>query len=304
MIPKTIIIITGPTAVGKTSLAIDLARQYNTSIISADSRQCFQELNIGVAKPPRVHLEEIPHFFINSHVITQEVHAGTFEGYAMDAVSRIFSERDIAIMAGGTGLYIRAFCEGLDSIPQIPAGVRQQIVAQYAQSGMEWLHQEVEKKDPLFFAEGEIRNPQRLMRALEVMIYTGKSIREFQQQKKITRNFSMLKIGLELDSDLLKRNIQHRVDEMIEKGLAGEVRQLITYRGLNALRTVGYTELFEHFDGKISLNEAIEKIKANTRAYAKRQMTWFKKDKEITWFDARNVDDVKKWVELKLKIKN
>jgi tRNA dimethylallyltransferase len=282
---KSCIIILGPTAVGKTSLAIDLAKQIKTEIISADSRQCFREMSIGVAKPSPDQLAAVRHHFIDSHSIQENVNAAVFESYALNAVNEIFQKHDTAIMVGGTGLYIKAFCEGLDEMPEVRAQLREEVISNYKLKGIAWLRDEIEKRDPVYASTGEMQNPQRMMRALEVKLSTGKSIREFQQKKKVDRDFNVTKIGLELPTSLLKRNIDHRVDEMMDAGLLAEVKQLYPYRSLNALQTVGYRELFEYLDGKIELNEAANLIKSNTRQYAKRQMTWFRKDKEIKWFD-------------------
>ena len=280
---KTCIIILGPTAVGKTSLAIDLARQINTEIISADSRQCYREMNIGVAKPSPEQLSSVKHYFINSHSITDNVNAAQFESYALNAVKEIFEKHDEAIMVGGTGLYIKAFCEGLDEIPAVPPEIREGISNNYKAKGIAWLQKEVEKIDPVYYATGEIMNPQRLTRALEVKLATGKSIKEFQQRKPTARPFNIVKIGLLLSRETLTRNIEHRVDEMMNKGLLEEVKGLYPHRTLNALQTVGYKELFDHLDGNLSLHQAVDLIKSNTRQYAKRQMTWFRRDGSIRW---------------------
>jgi tRNA dimethylallyltransferase len=284
MANKTVIIIGGPTASGKTALAIRLAQYFNTDIISADSRQCYREMTIGVAKPSEEELQLVKHYFINSHSIHETVTAATFEQYALNTASAIFQHKDIAIMVGGTGLYIKAFCEGLDDIPTIDPAIRQQINADYAQHGLAWLQQQVAERDPVYYSNGEILNPQRLIRALEVKLHTGRSIREFQQKKNTTRSFNILKLALELPKEILHQRIDLRVDLMMEQGLLTEVRSLYPNKDLNALRTVGYTELFDHIDGNISLENAVEAIKSNTRYYAKRQMTWFKKDKDFQWF--------------------
>jgi tRNA dimethylallyltransferase len=284
MANKTVIIIGGPTASGKTALAIRLAQYFNTDIISADSRQCYREMTIGVAKPSEEELQLVKHYFINSHSIHETVTAATFEQYALNAASEIFLNKDIAIMVGGTGLYIKAFCEGLDDIPSIDPSIRQQINADYAQYGLAWLQQQVAEHDPVYYSNGEILNPQRLIRALEVKLHTGRSIREFQQKKNITRSFNILKLALELPKETLHQRIDSRVDQMMELGLLAEVQSLYPNKNLNALRTVGYTELFDHIDGNISLEIAVEAIRSNTRYYAKRQMTWFKKDKDFHWF--------------------
>lgn len=280
---KTVIIITGPTASGKTSRAIQLAQQYNTAIISADSRQCYKEMSIGVAKPSVEELNVVKHYFINSHSIQENVNAVTFEQYALNAADEIFKNNDTAIMAGGTGLYIKAFCEGLDEMPEIPSGLREKIIADYELKGLVWLQEEIRRKDPLFYAEGEMQNPQRVMRALEIKLATGKSIKELQRKNKVTRDFNIIKYGIDIPKEQLHHNINTRVDKMMEDGLLEEVKSLINYRHLNALQTVGYAELFDYLDGKLSLPEAVERIKINTRQYAKRQLTWFRKDPEIKW---------------------
>jgi tRNA dimethylallyltransferase len=295
---KTCLVIVGPTAVGKTSLAIQLAQYFSTAIISADSRQCFKELNIGVAKPSATELQLVPHSFINSHSIKEDVNAAVFEHYAMQKVNEIFTKHDIAIMVGGTGLYIKAFCNGIDEVPAIDSAIREKIITHYQQNGLEWLQHEVEKNDPVYFVKGETKNPQRLMRALEVKLSTGKSIIEFQTQQKKQRDFNIIKIGLELTKEQLHKNINHRVDVMMEQGLLTEVENLLPYKNLNALQTVGYKELFEYFDGNTSLANAIDSIKINTRQYAKRQMTWFKKDEEVSWMDPADCKNEKALTQL------
>ena len=283
-IPKTIIIICGSTAVGKTALAIQLAQSLQTQIISADSRQCFQELNIGVAKPSEDELTAVSHHFINSHSIHDLVDAGVYEAYALAAAEKIFETNDVAVMVGGTGLYIRAFCEGMDDIPAIDVNIRKQIAADYELHGLEWLQQQVAEHDPAFWQLAEQQNPQRLMRGLEVILSTGKSIVHFQKGAKKQRPFHIIKTGIELPRETMYKRINNRVDVMVENGLIEEVKNLLPYQQINALQTVGYKELFEYFNGNISLEKALENIKTNTRHYAKRQMTWFKKDPEINWF--------------------
>jgi tRNA dimethylallyltransferase len=284
---KTIIIITGPTAVGKTSLSLRLAAHFNTAIISADSRQCFREMSIGVAKPSPGELQQAKHYFINSHSVNEKVDAAIFESYALHAAKEIFATQDVAVMVGGTGLYIKAFCEGLDEIPTVSDEIRAAIVADYNSKGLEWLQSSIQQQDPAFWAQAEQQNPQRLMRALEVITATGKSILSFRKQQPVQRDFNIIKIGLELPRELLYANINLRVEQMVQQGLPAEVMSLIPYRNLNALQTVGYQEIFDHLDGKYSLKEAIGEIQKNTRHYAKRQMTWFKKDTSIQWLDAR-----------------
>ena len=293
---KTVIIICGPTAAGKTSVAIHIAKHFQTEIISADSRQCFKELNIGVARPSAEELLQVKHHFIASHSIHEEVTASIFEEYALQKATELFQQHDVIVMVGGTGLYLKAFCEGLDIIPGIEPAIRQSIISNYETKGLEWLQQEVKLKDPSFYETGEIQNPQRMMRALEVMEATGQSIVSFRKGEKAKRDFTIIKIGLELPKEELHRNINTRTDKMMEAGLLNEIRDLLPYKKLNALQTVGYKELFDHLDGKKSLPEAIEKIKINTRQYAKRQMTWFKNDQSIRWFHPGDSELIKQFI--------
>jgi len=280
---KTCYVIVGPTAVGKTVLAIELAKHFNTDIISADSRQCFKELNLGVAKPSAQELKLVKHYFINSHSIKDTLNAAIFEQYGLEKVKAIFKQHDVAVMVGGTGLYVKTFTNGIDEVPEIKPAIREQIVADYEWEGLEWLQKEVEKKDPLYFEKGETKNPQRLMRALEVKLSTGKSIIDFQTQQKRNRDFDIISIGLEIPKEDLHKKINTRVDAMIKNGLLEEVKSLVAYKELNALQTVGYRELFGYLIGDLSLEDAVEAIKINTRQYAKRQMTWFKKDETVKW---------------------
>lgn len=281
---KTVIIIAGPTAVGKTAIAIEVAKHFDTEIISADSRQCFKEMNIGVARPSMDELHTVRHYFIATHGIHEEVTAVTFEQYALQKTAELFQHHDVIMMTGGTGLYIKAFCEGLDDIPGVPAAIRASINDQFEKGGMAWLQEEIKKKDPQFYKEAEIQNPQRMMRALEVVEATGSSILNFRRGEKKQRAFNIIKIGLELSKEELRQRIDTRVDKMMEAGLLDEAKSLLPYKHLNALQTVGYAELIGFFENKITLKKAVEEIKIHTRQYAKRQMTWFKKDKSIEWF--------------------
>ena len=296
---KTVIIIAGPTAVGKTAVAIEVAKHFKTEIISADSRQCFKEMSIGVARPSIEELQQVPHHFIASHTIQDEVTAATFEQYALQKVKELFHQHDTVVMTGGTGLYIKAFCEGLDEIPGIPSQVRDTIIAKYKEDGLTWLQREIKIKDPAYYQSGEIQNPQRMMRALEVIEATGNSILHFQKKKKVTRDFVIKKLGLELPKEELRQHINTRVDQMMQAGLLDEVNNLLPFKQLNALQTVGYAELFDYLDNKISLNKAVDEIKIHTRQYAKRQMTWFKKDKELEWFSPFDISVILKFLKEK-----
>ena len=279
----TVYIIVGPTAVGKTSFAISLAQHLKTEIISADARQCYAELSIGVARPSLEELSKVPHHFIASHSVNETVNAQVFENYALAKADELFKTHHSVVMVGGTGLYIKAFCEGLDLIPAIDPAIREDIIKQYEKLGLRWLQKEVSVKDPMYWAKGEQQNPQRLMRALEVMLGTGASIVSFQIKNKITRPFNIVKVGLELPRAQLYERINQRVISMVENGLETEVRNLLPQNHLNALQTVGYSEWAPYFEGNLSKEKVIENIQQNTRHYAKRQMTWFKKDSEITW---------------------
>lgn len=280
----------GPTAVGKTSFAIALAKALGTEIISADARQCYKEMNIGVARPSADELKAVPHHFIASHSINENINASFYENWAMEKLENLFTRNEAAVMVGGTGLYIKAFCEGLDLIPAIDAEIRENIIAQYEKLGLRWLQKEVSVKDPQYWEKGEQKNPQRLMRALEVMLGTGSSITSFQNKKAVERPFKIVKIGLELPREELYERINARVLTMVEEGLEKEVKGLQNVSHLNALQTVGYSEWKDYFDGKISKEKVIENIQQNTRHYAKRQMTWFKRDLAITWFNASTVE--------------
>lgn len=286
---KTVIIIGGPTASGKTNLAIRLAKHFKTQIISADSRQCFKEMQIGVAKPSAEQLNSVHHYFINSHSIHDTVNAAVFETYALRAAEEIFKQNDVAIMVGGTGLYIKAFCEGLDEMPQIPDAIREEIINQYQTLGLEWLQQQVSEKDPDFWKIAEQQNPQRLMRALELLIYTGQPLAALRKGKSQQRDFNIIKFAISLSREALYNHINQRVDVMIREGLVDEVASLLPHRNVNALQTVGYKEIFDYMDGLISLDKAIEEIKKNTRHYAKRQITWFKKDALFQWKTAEQI---------------
>ena len=283
---KTVYIVMGPTAVGKTSFAIALAKKLSTEIISADARQCYQEMNIGVARPSVEELNEVPHHFIASHSVNEELNASFFENWALDKINNLFEKKDNVVMVGGTGLYIKAFCEGLDLIPTIDASIRENIIQQYEKLGLRWLQKEVSVKDPIYWARGEQKNPQRLMRALEVILGTGSSIVSFQNKKNIERPFKIVKIGLEMPREQLYDRINQRVLTMLEDGLEAEVKSLAAFTHLNALQTVGYSEWLGYFEEKDTKELVVEKIQQNTRHYAKRQMTWFKKDPSIQWFEA------------------
>lgn len=286
-----LIVIAGPTAVGKTDFAIEIAKYFNTEIISADSRQCFRELNIGVARPTIDELCQVPHHFIASHSISENINAAWYEQYALDLLQVLFQKHKTVVLVGGTGLYIKALLEGLDNMPDIPDAIREKVIDIYFQKGLEALHKILELQHDPFIEKGEMLNPQRVMRAVEVLLHTGKSIIEFKRGVKAHRSFTTYFFGLEMDRSLLYQRINARVDAMIHGGLLKEVEELLLYKHLNALQTVGYKELFSYLENECSLDFAIEEIKKNTRHYAKRQMTWFKKQQGVAWLNTAQKQD-------------
>ena len=286
----TVYIVVGPTAVGKTKYAIELAQKLQTEIISADARQCYQELTIGVARPSLEELASVPHHFIASHSIQENLNAGTFEAYALTKATELLAKFGSVVMVGGTGLYIKAFVEGMDQIPAIDSAIRSQIQEDVSNKGMDWLQAQVQAMDPAYWAQadlGEQQNTQRLSRALEVVTGTGQSILSFQQQSKKSRPFNIQKIGLGMPRAQLYDRINQRVVQMVEIGLEEEVNGLRPQFHLNALQTVGYQEWLPYFKGQQSKDAVIQAIQQNTRHYAKRQMTWFNKDAGISWEQAQ-----------------
>ncbi|MEY4891666.1 MAG: tRNA ((37)-N6)-dimethylallyltransferase MiaA [Bacteroidota bacterium] len=294
---KNVIAVVGPTAVGKTSCGIRLAEHFQTEILSADSRQCYRELNIGVARPSDEELQQVPHHFIASHSIHEDLTAADYETYALNSSAQFFQEKNQLILVGGTGLYIKAFASGLDPIPEVAPAIRQQVIGLYAEKGIHGLQAELIRLDPEFAQEGEMQNPQRMMRALEVMITTGMSIVAYRSGSDKTRPFGIRWVGLELPREELIRRIDERVETMMQNGLLQEVQALYAHRTLNALQTVGYRELFDHLSGRCSLDEAVERIKISTRQYAKRQMTWFRKVPDMHWFHPSDETGILKFLE-------
>ncbi len=289
---KTLIVIIGPTAVGKTALAIQLAHHYKTEIISADSRQFYREMSIGTAKPTSDELALAKHHFVNSHLITDNFNVGDFEKEGLKALEEIFINHNIAILVGGSGLYVKAICEGFDELPPVDQEIRNKLNTLYNNKGITWLQEQLKTADPAYFAQVDINNPQRIIRALEVMESTGNKFSSYHTAETKNRSFNIIKIGLNLPRALLYERINIRVDDMIKQGLLDEVTALLPYRLLNALNTVGYKELFDYLDNKTDLNTAIALIKQNTRRFAKRQLTWFNKDSSIAWFDPSQINDI------------
>ena len=297
---KTLVVVVGPTAVGKTATAIFLANHFGTEIISADSRQFYKEMNIGTAKPDSEELAAAKHYFINSHTIEEEYSAGDFERDALQTLENIFQKHDVAIMVGGTGLFVKAVCEGLDNLPKAPEGVRERLNKDFEDLGLEHLKERLKTIDPLFYAVADIDNPQRVIRALEVYEATGMPMSYYQKNEVVHRPFEIITVGLNMDRDKLYDRINLRVDKMIESGLVAEVASLVAYRHKPAMLTVGYSEIFDYLDEQITLEEAIDKIKQNSRRYAKRQITWFKKYGNTTWFEPHQKQEIVDFINQKL----
>lgn len=282
---KTLIVIAGPTAAGKTALAIQIAKHFKTEIISADSRQFYREMNIGTAKPSKVELAAVRHHLIDSHSVKDLFSVGDFEKEVISLLEKLFKTHDQVVLVGGSGLFINAVCNGFDELPVTSEETRNKLNQLLSEKGIEHLQENLKKADPLYYAEVDINNPQRLIRALEVFETTGKPFSSFRTKIPKKRNFNIIKLAISPDREKLYEQINLRVDQMLENGLLKEVEGLKEYRHLNALNTVGYSEVFEYLDGNLSEEEAIDKIKQNTRRFAKRQLTWFKKSEDIHWFD-------------------
>lgn len=293
---KTLVVIAGPTAIGKTALAITIAQHFQTEIVSADSRQFYREMQIGTAKPSHHELHTVKHHFINSHSINDEFTVGDFESQGLAVIDTIFRTHNIAVLAGGSGLYVKAITEGFDNLPKADPGIRTELNALLNSEGLPALQERLKKLDTDYYQQVDINNPQRIIRALEVALSTGKPFSSFRVQEQKSRPFNILKIGLNTDRENLYHRINLRVDQMIADGLAEEVKTLLPFRHLNALNTVGYSEIFDFYDGKKLLQQAIEEIKQNTRRFAKRQLTWFRKDPEIKWFESGQINEVSDYI--------
>ena len=287
-----LILIVGPTAVGKTELCINLAKKYQTEIISCDSRQFYREMNLGTAKPTSNELSEVPHHFINSRSIEENYDVKQFERDAIELLDSLFLKNNVVIMTGGSGLFADAVVGGLDEMPTIDPSVREQVIRDYQEHGITFLQSEVQRMDPDYFEMVDQQNPQRLMRALEVVRGTGMPFSSFRIKKKKDRPFNVVKIGLERPRLELYERIEKRMDQMIQAGLFDEADALFRKRHLNSLQTLGYTEIFDFLEGKYDRAEAIRLLKRNSRRYAKRQLTWFKKDPDIKWFNPENQENI------------
>jgi|UniRef100_UPI00404AFF88 tRNA dimethylallyltransferase len=295
--PSYLILVVGPTAVGKTDLCLKLAKKFQTEILSCDSRQFYREMNRGTAKPSLQELAEVPHHFINNLSITDSYDVRKYEEEALDLLSHLFQKHQVVLMTGGTGLFADAVVHGMDEIPEVAAQIRQEIIQEYQSKGLSWLQGAVKMVDPEFYEQVDQANPQRLMRALEVWKGTGLKFSGFRTKKKAVRPFEVIKIGLDRPREELYQRIDQRMEAMLAEGLYEEAESLFEKRGLNALQTLGYTEVFDFLEGKYDQMELVRLLKRNSRRYAKRQLTWFKRDAQICWFHPDEQEKIGSFIE-------
>lgn len=293
---KRLIVIVGPTGSGKTDLSITVAEQFHAPIISTDSRQFYRGIPIGTAQPDAEQLNRVEHHFIASHDLKQEFNCGAYETEALQCLEQLFKKHDTVVAVGGSGLYIKALCEGMDDMPEADQELRTELASRLQNEGLEPLCEELRRLDPDFYEKVDLKNPARVLRALEVCISTGRPYSSLRTGEKRTRNFEIIKIGVDMPRDILYERIDRRVDIMIEQGLEQEARAVSHLRHLNSLQTVGYREMFDYFDGLISRDEAIELIKRNSRRYAKRQLTWFRRDEQIEWFNPSDREKIMEYL--------
>lgn len=294
---KYLIVLLGPTGVGKTKLSIELAKHFKAPIISSDSRQFYREMRIGTAFPSEQELSQVPHYLVGHKSVTERYSCGMFELDALALLGEIYQHGNFALLVGGSGLYIDALLKGIDDFPAPDPELRKALQLQLKNEGIESLRRQLKLLDPLYYGQVDLKNPQRILKAVEVCLQTGRTFTSFLTDPNKERPFKPIKIGLTMPRDELYERINRRVDQMVEQGLVDEVRRLTPYRELNALNTVGYKEIFMYFDGQISLEQAIEMIKQNTRRYAKRQLTWWARDNDICWFHPNQVNEIFQHIE-------
>lgn len=295
---KNLIVIAGPTAVGKTALSIELAKFYNCPIISADSRQFFKEMSIGTAKPTKEEMQDVPHYFIDNISIHETYNVGQFEREAIDCFETLFKDHEQLILVGGSGLYINAILNGVDEFEEIPAHIREQLIKDFEEKGLAFLQEQLKLKDEVYYNQVDLNNPQRIIRALEVCIHSQKPYSSFRTKEKKQRPFDTINILINTDREVLYNRINKRVDIMIQNGLLEEVKALYPHKHLNALNTVGYKELFDFIDNKCSLEEAVNLIKQNSRRYAKRQLTWFNHQGDFETFEPTDLEKLKAYLDI------
>lgn len=296
----TLIVIVGPTGSGKTSLSIDIARHYSAPIISTDSRQVYRGMAIGTAQPSAEELATAEHHFIADREIFDDFNCGRYEQEALARLEELFSKHDVVVAVGGSGLYIQALCDGLDALPEADDKLRQELKHRLENEGIESLVAQLRELDEKYVEEVDVYNPQRIVRALEVCLVSGRPYSELRRGSVAQRNFDIIKIGTEMDREVLYDRINRRVDIMLREGLLSEVEALLPHRHLNSLQTVGYREFFDYFDGKCTLEESVELVKRNSRRYAKRQMTWFRRDESIAWFSPERVEEIIEYIDSKI----
>ncbi|MER2997886.1 tRNA (adenosine(37)-N6)-dimethylallyltransferase MiaA [Pontibacter populi] len=298
---KYVIVVVGPTAVGKTDLCVNLATHFNTEVVSADSRQFYKEMQIGTAKPTLAEQKAIPHHFVDSHSIAEEYNAGAYEQDALQVLDKLFKDHDVVIVTGGSGLYVRALCEGMDEMPETDPEIRTALTAKLEAEGLESLLARLQQLDPVYYSQVDKANPQRVIRALEVCLSSGQPYSSFRKSDKASRPFRTIKIGLTRDRQELYNRIDQRMDQMLQQGLLEEAKALYPYRSHNALQTVGYKEIFDYLEGKYDWEEAVRLLKRNSRRYAKRQLTWFTKHpEEYTWFHPQQWQEIVDFIVRKL----
>lgn len=294
---KTLIVIVGPTGSGKTELAVSLAERFAAPVISTDSRQIYRDLPIGTAQPDAAQLQRAEHYFIATHAIDEEFNCGAYEQAALALLDKLFTQHPTVIAVGGSGLYVKALCDGLDDLPEAAPEIRQELAQRLRDEGLEPLAEQLRQLDPEYYRQVDTKNPARVLRALEVCLSTGQPYSSLRIGEPHERPFRIIMIGTQMERAELYRRIDRRVDEMMAAGLEQEARAVYPYRHLNSLQTVGYKELFDYFDGKITRDEAVELIKRNTRRYAKRQLTWFRRDRRIAWFEPTHRDEIVRHIE-------
>lgn len=297
---KYLIVLTGPTGIGKTCVGIEVAKHFNTEIISADSRQLYKELSIGTAVPSPPELSDVKHHFVQSFSINENLNASKFESLALNTLETLFENHEIVLMVGGSMLYVDAVCKGIDLMPDVEPEVRESLKTKLDMEGLESLRFQLKRLDPEYYETVDLKNPNRIIHALEICLVTGKPYSSFRLSPNRKRPFEIIKIGLDCERETLHQHINRRVDKMVEAGLEDEARKLYPLKHLNALNTVGYREWFAHFDGEISREKAIELIKRNSRRYARKQLTWFRNDAEINWFQPSETSQIIKFIENKI----
>jgi tRNA dimethylallyltransferase len=296
MSTKRLIVIVGPTGSGKTDLSITVAEHFHAPIISTDSRQFYRGIPIGTAQPDAEQLQRVEHHFIASRELTDDFNCGAYEAEALQSLEQLFQKHDVVVAVGGSGLYVKALCEGMDNMPEVTPELRESLAHRLANEGLEALCEELRERDPEFYEQVDLKNQARVVRALEVCIASGRPYSSFRTGERRKRNFDIIKIGVDMPREVLYERIDRRVDIMVEQGLEQEARSVSHLRHLNSLQTVGYREMFDYFDGITTREEAIELIKRNSRRYAKRQLTWFRRDEEIAWFNPKESEKIVEYI--------